>query len=124
VLGSSSTASVAGALRAAAESAKQALIQLAVEDERSPLHGADVSYQDGDLVAAHRRIGFPDLLATTGTSSVEGTGNDTGGDASRYAFHSFGAHFCEIRVNRFIAPGPARGAPGRSRPPAGSPTPT
>jgi xanthine dehydrogenase YagR molybdenum-binding subunit len=38
--GSSSTASVAGALRAAADSAKQALVQLAVTDERSPLHGA------------------------------------------------------------------------------------
>jgi xanthine dehydrogenase YagR molybdenum-binding subunit len=102
--GSSSTASVASALRAAADSAKQALIQLAVENERSPLYGLspdDVSYQDGDLVAPGRRAGFAAVLEATGTAAVEGTGNDSGGDASRYAFHSFGAHFCEIRVNRW-----------------------
>jgi xanthine dehydrogenase YagR molybdenum-binding subunit len=99
--GSSSTASVGAALLAAAESAKQALVQLAAGDVRSPLYGLEVSYSDGDLVAAGRRVGFADLLAATGTDGVEGSGNDTGGDASRYAFHSFGAHFCEVRVNRW-----------------------
>lgn len=99
--GSSSTASVSGALLAAAEAAKQALVKLAASDERSPLYGAEVSYQDGYLVGAGQRVAFADLLAATGTSSVEGNGNDSGGDASKYAFHSFGAHFCEVRVNRW-----------------------
>jgi xanthine dehydrogenase YagR molybdenum-binding subunit len=102
--GSTSTASVSSAAVAAAEAAKQALIQLAVTDEHSPLHGMDpasVSYQDGELVASDQRVAFADLLRATGSSSVEGTGNDSGGDANQYAFHSFGAHFAEVRVNRW-----------------------
>jgi len=102
--GSTSTASVGSALRAAVEAAIAALIQLAVSHERSPFHGmapAGVAYRDGELVAEGRRIAFGDLLETTSTSAVEATGRDSGGDGSRYAFHSFGAHFCEVRVNRW-----------------------
>jgi xanthine dehydrogenase YagR molybdenum-binding subunit len=102
--GSTSTASVGSALRAAVESAISALVQLAVSHERSPFHGmaaAGVAYRDGDLVGDGRRVAFGDLLEVTSTSAVEGTGRDSGGDGSRYAFHSFGAHFCEIRVNRW-----------------------
>jgi xanthine dehydrogenase YagR molybdenum-binding subunit len=102
--GSSSTAGVSSAAVAAAGSVKQALIQLAVSHDGSPFAGMDpasLSYQDGFVVGAGQRVAFADLLAATDTSFVEGSGNDSGGDASKYAFHSFGAHFVEVRVNRF-----------------------
>ncbi|WP_370961527.1 xanthine dehydrogenase family protein molybdopterin-binding subunit [Amycolatopsis sp. cg9] len=103
--GSTSSAGAAPALRAAADAATRALIQLAVDHPRSPFHGmnpGDVRYADGALSAAGRSIGFGTLLDTTGTAAVEATESGApGGDPERFAFHSFGAHFCEIRVNRF-----------------------
>jgi xanthine dehydrogenase YagR molybdenum-binding subunit len=104
--GSSGTASVAAALGNAALAATGELIRLATGHERSPLHGADpaeVTYLAGRLSAGGRRAGFAEILTATGTASVEATGTDagTGGDPTRYAFHSFGAHFCELRVNRW-----------------------
>ncbi|HEX2298031.1 MAG TPA: xanthine dehydrogenase family protein molybdopterin-binding subunit, partial [Pseudonocardiaceae bacterium] len=102
---SSSTAGVASALRPAAESAKRALIQLAVENPRSPFHGMDpqdVPYADGALTAAGRTVSFGELLEATGTPAVEATeGSGPGGDRQEFEFYSFGAHFCEIRVNRW-----------------------
>lgn len=102
--GSSSTASVAPALHAAAVAAQRALIQLAVDSPRSPFHGMaieDVRYAGGALTAAGRTIGFGTLLDMIGTAAVEATGTGApGSDTDHYAFHSFGAHFCEIRVNR------------------------
>jgi xanthine dehydrogenase YagR molybdenum-binding subunit len=103
--GSTSTASAAPALRAAAESAKRSLIQLAVENTRSPFHGMnpqDLRYADGALIAGRRRVGFGDLLEVTGTPAVEATeGGAPGGDPAQIAFYSFAAHFCEVRVNRW-----------------------
>jgi xanthine dehydrogenase YagR molybdenum-binding subunit len=38
----------------------------------------------------------------TGKSSVEATDvAEPGNEEERYAFHSFGAHFCELKVNRW-----------------------
>jgi xanthine dehydrogenase YagR molybdenum-binding subunit len=104
-LSSASTAGVASALRPAAESAQRALIQLAVENPRSPFHGMDpqdVRYADGALTAAGRTAGFGELLEATGTPAVEATeGAGFGGDQQGFEFSSFGAHFCEVRVNRW-----------------------
>ncbi len=108
--GSATTAGVAPELRAAAASATRALIQLAVENLRSPFHGMnpqDVRYADGAVVAGDRSVGFGDLLAATGTPAVEATEGAAGGFGGRdeapepFGFYSFGAHFCEVRVNRF-----------------------
>ncbi|TDC84004.1 xanthine dehydrogenase family protein molybdopterin-binding subunit [Micromonospora sp. KC606] len=102
---SASTAGAASALRLAAESVKRALIQLAVENPRSPFHGMnpqDVRYADGALTAAARRVSFGDLLEATGSAAVEATeGVGFGGDRQGFEFASFGAHFCEVRVNRW-----------------------
>jgi xanthine dehydrogenase YagR molybdenum-binding subunit len=101
--GSQSTASVAPATRAAAASAIKTLIDLAVQDERSPFHGLDpvaLRYDHGDLVAADRRMSFGRLLSQLNTPGVEASAPGTGGDPERYEFHSFGAHFCEVAVHR------------------------
>lgn len=102
---SASTAGATSALQLAAESAKRALIKLAVENPRSPFHGKnpeDVRYAAGALTAAGRTVSFKDLLAATGSAAVEATeGVGFGGDRQGFEFSSFGAHFCEVRVNRW-----------------------
>ncbi|BCL26774.1 molybdopterin cofactor-binding domain-containing protein [Streptomyces aurantiacus] len=43
-----------------------------------------------------------ELLATVGVRTVEATASAAPGpEADQYEFHSFGAHFCEVRVNRY-----------------------
>lgn len=102
---SASTAGAASALRLAAESAKRALIQLAVENSRSPFHGMkpqDVRYAAGALTAGRRTVSFSDLLEATGSPAVEATeGVGFGGDRTGFEYSSFGAHFCGVRVNRW-----------------------
>lgn len=101
--GSMTTGSTAPAVRAAADEAIAALIAFAVDTPGSPLHGADpasLTYRDGRVVAGAQSFGFERLLTAAGTHAVEATGSATGGTGrDRYAFHSFGAHFCEVRVN-------------------------
>ncbi|MCA2211782.1 xanthine dehydrogenase family protein molybdopterin-binding subunit [Jidongwangia harbinensis] len=105
--GSASTAGVAPALRDAAAAAVRSLTEIAVSDERSVLHGADpagVEYRAGALHAGGRSVTFGALLTATGHPAVEATASGgPGGPPAEYAFHSFGAHFCEVRVNRWTA---------------------
>lgn len=62
---------------------------------------SDVSYQDGSLAAgAGPRVPFGDLLSTVDVAGVEATRTSAPSPAP-YSFHSFGAHFCEVAVNRW-----------------------
>ncbi|MFC6083490.1 xanthine dehydrogenase family protein molybdopterin-binding subunit [Sphaerisporangium aureirubrum] len=105
VAASSSTASVGSAIMAAAELVKRELVELAITDTRSPFHGRpaeDVRYQNGDLLSGGRRLGFATLLRTLGLTGVEAVGSSAQGPEARdHAFASFGAQFCEVRVNRW-----------------------
>ncbi len=101
--GSQSVASVTPAIKAAAESAKLKLIQLAIKDKRSPFSGLkpdQLAYDRGSLSANGRSIKFGDLLTKLERGAVEATEMAAPGDEeSKYAFHSFGSQFCELRVN-------------------------
>ena len=103
--GSASTAGVAPALRDAAAAAVKALMDLAVSDSRSPLYGADLStveYRDGAVHAGGTSVPFGRLLTVTDRPGLEAVGQGgPGGSPAEYVFHSFGAHFCEVRVNRW-----------------------
>ncbi|WP_036968861.1 xanthine dehydrogenase family protein molybdopterin-binding subunit [Promicromonospora kroppenstedtii] len=103
-VGSGATASTVPAVQAAARAAVDELRRLAVTSPRSPWHGidpADLHYENGRLRSADRAMTFGQLLTTVGTPAVGGEGSHQPGDeANRYAIHSFGAHFCEVRVNR------------------------
>lgn len=103
-VGSGATASTVPAVQAAARAAVDELRRLAVTSTRSPWHGvdpADLHYENGRLRSADRAMTFGQLLTTVGTPAVGGEGSHQPGDeANRYAIHSFGAHFCEVRVNR------------------------
>jgi xanthine dehydrogenase YagR molybdenum-binding subunit len=117
--GSMSTASVGPAVQAAAESAKQKLIALAVSDRASPLHGASVQeadFQDGKVFLKSQRSKSEDaaaILARHGNKPVEATASVKPLiDPLQVPCHSFGAVFAEVavdaglgmtRVNRVVA---------------------
>jgi xanthine dehydrogenase YagR molybdenum-binding subunit len=93
------------AVHNAAAAARTAIIQLAVTAPGSPWHGkdaADLTYADGKVHGAGRSMSFGRLLTTVGRDHIEATGSARPGPVlSQYEFYNFGAHFCEVRVNRF-----------------------
>jgi xanthine dehydrogenase YagR molybdenum-binding subunit len=103
--GSTSVSSVTPAIQKAAESAKKKLIQLAIKDKKSPFFGMkidDLSYQNGELVGGGKSVDFGSLLSGIGRGSVEAVEMAAAGqEEEKYAFHSFGAQFCELKVNRW-----------------------
>jgi xanthine dehydrogenase YagR molybdenum-binding subunit len=102
---SAGTASSAPAVHAAARSATRALLELAVTHERSPFHGMrqdQVRYERGDVVGPGRRIAFGTLLGVVDLAGIDATETTAlGPERERFAFTSFGAHFCEVAVNRW-----------------------
>jgi xanthine dehydrogenase YagR molybdenum-binding subunit len=104
--GSGSTSTNGPAVQLAVAAATDALIQLAVQNERSPLHGLDpasVTYAGGTLTGNGITVPFGDLLSTVDVPAVEATATSPRNTRKDYAFRSFGAHFCEVRVNRWTA---------------------
>ncbi|CAB5082175.1 xanthine dehydrogenase family protein molybdopterin-binding subunit [Burkholderia cenocepacia] len=104
--GSQSAASVAPAVREAAWQARAKLIALAIADPGSPLHGAaadDVTVDNGWIVhrgAPSRRDPAAAVLARAGGRPIDAQATTKPGDEkSRYASHSFGAVFAEVRVD-------------------------
>jgi xanthine dehydrogenase YagR molybdenum-binding subunit len=105
--GSTSVSSVTPAIQKAAESAKKKLIQLAIKDKKSPFFGMkidDLFYQNGELVGGGKSVDFGSLLSGIGRGSVEAVEMAAAGEEEeKYAFHSFGAQFCGLKVNRWTA---------------------
>ena len=103
--GSQSTASVSPAVVAAADSATKKLISLAVSSPKSPFSGvktSDVSYANGMLQAGGKSVSFESVLSGLDRSAVEGSGTASPGEEEhKYGFLSFGAQFCEVRVNEW-----------------------
>jgi xanthine dehydrogenase YagR molybdenum-binding subunit len=103
--GSTSVSSVTPAIQKAAESVKKKLIQVAIKDKKSPFFGMkteDLVYQKGAIVGGGKSADFGSLLGAMGRSSVEAVEMAAAGEEEeKYAFHSFGAHFCQLKVNRW-----------------------
>ncbi len=108
--GSNSTATVGTAIHEVALLLHQALAELAVKDSKSPLH----TLNPADIVmVAPGRVGmkgdqsvsdsYADILKRAGKDSIsvqselhEPEENDN------LAFHSFGAHFCEVKIDPLL----------------------
>jgi len=104
--GSVTAASTGSAVNDVATALRQKLIQMAIADARSPLHGtvesnvrvANGSLTAGDLVNVSET--YAALLARNGGQPVEATiASRPGADAQQYSMHSFGAVFTEVRVD-------------------------
>ena len=103
---SSQTASVAAAIAAAADKLLQELLDLAKQQDASPLQGLsadEVELKAGGLVSkqdAAKGASYGDILrgAEKGFLEVEAAA-DKPTEAMKYSIHSYGAQFCEVRVN-------------------------
>jgi xanthine dehydrogenase YagR molybdenum-binding subunit len=105
--GSVTAASTGTAVHEAAMQLRSRLVQLAINDPASPLHGAAenaVRVVDGRLSLASDGAGGGDtyaaILARHGGQPVEVTSSSkAGAEAQQYSMHSFGAVFAEVRVD-------------------------
>ncbi|MBW0450718.1 xanthine dehydrogenase family protein molybdopterin-binding subunit [bacterium M00.F.Ca.ET.228.01.1.1] len=104
--GSQSAASVAPAVREAANAARAQLIALALADPASPVHGLaldDITVENGWVTSRSqpaRRDPAAAIIARSGGKPIEATSTVKPGDEKqKYSFHSFGAVFVEVRVD-------------------------
>jgi xanthine dehydrogenase YagR molybdenum-binding subunit len=105
--GSQSAASVCPAIEDAAKQVKLKLIQLAINDPQSPLHGAsdvDVDIKDASIFvksSPSKSEPFTALLARNGNKPVEAEGSaEPGQDKTSMSTHSWGAVFVEVAVDK------------------------
>jgi xanthine dehydrogenase YagR molybdenum-binding subunit len=109
--GSMTTASVLPAVKQAAENALKNLVQVALADARSPLHGQeeDAVTAAGGYVflkgsAPESGVPYGQVLAANNQAAVEGEAYlAPAEERERYAFQSWGAHFVEVKVDPDIA---------------------
>jgi xanthine dehydrogenase YagR molybdenum-binding subunit len=103
--GSVSVASVTPAVQKAADSAIKKLLQVAVHEKKSPFSGIkieELSYQNGKITGGGKSADFASLLNATGRSAVEAVEMaEPGPEEEKYAFNSFGAQFCKLKVNEW-----------------------
>jgi xanthine dehydrogenase YagR molybdenum-binding subunit len=109
--GSMSTASVTPAVQAAAEKARITLINMAVADAKSSVHGLaadEVDFRDGKIFrksAPGSGEKFSDLIARNGNRAVEGVASvKPTEDKTKYSSHSFGAVFVEVSIDPQLGP--------------------
>jgi xanthine dehydrogenase YagR molybdenum-binding subunit len=103
-------ASTGSAVHDVAVALREKLVQLAIADAQSPLHGVnamDVRAADGRLTLISdpaRAETYAALVARNGGQPVEATvSSRPGADAQQYSMHSFGAVFSEVRVDPDLA---------------------
>ncbi len=109
--GSMTTASVLPAVKKAAQEALKKLVQAAIADEKSSLHGRkedEVSASNGRVFAKgsspESGVSYGAVLKVQKLAAVEGEGTlNPGEERQKYAFQSFGAQFVEVKVDPEIA---------------------
>ncbi|MGI4737642.1 MAG: xanthine dehydrogenase family protein molybdopterin-binding subunit [Janthinobacterium lividum] len=121
--GSVAAGTVSSSVYLAAQDVWQKLIKMAVVDKKSPLYKAkpeDVAVEKGRLFLKKdpkKGEAFGDLMKRGDVTDIEGMAQGKYGsgyesasaaanaapahkdDAAQHAMHSFGAHFCEVRVD-------------------------
>jgi xanthine dehydrogenase YagR molybdenum-binding subunit len=108
--GSNSTGTVGTAIHEVAQKLHRALAEIAVQDSRSPLHRSNT--EDISMIAPGR-IGlkndnsksdsFDDILKRAGRESLDVQTEFKAADENKkMAFQSFGAHFCEVRIDPLL----------------------
>jgi xanthine dehydrogenase YagR molybdenum-binding subunit len=103
-VGSSGTHATVPMVVDAARNVIAELKRVAVTAERSPWHGAAVEelrYERGILHGLGHSMTFGRLLTVIGSPGIYMESAPGGQPVPGYVHHSFGAHFCEVRVNRF-----------------------
>ncbi|WP_419805017.1 xanthine dehydrogenase family protein molybdopterin-binding subunit [Terriglobus sp.] len=106
--GSQSAASVLPAIQDANTQLKLKLVDLAINDARSPMHGlqaADCDVKDGKLISKSqpgKTDALTDLIARNNNQPVEAQGQAEPGEShDAMTTHSWGAVFAEVAVHRY-----------------------
>lgn len=99
--GSSSTSTNGPAVQIAADAAKAELIRFAAQTPGSPFHGSQPRYENGYLISESKSMTFGALLTEMDVPAVEATAASPRINDPTRGFRSFGATFCEVRVNRW-----------------------
>ena len=104
--GSQTAASVGSAVFLAGQALRSKLIQLAIGDRKSPLYGAsesEITARMGGIFLKNdgqRGEDYTTLLARHNLPQMEARVDAAPGEEkNKYAMHSFGAHFAEVRVD-------------------------
>jgi xanthine dehydrogenase YagR molybdenum-binding subunit len=108
--GSQTAASTGSAVWLATRALREKLIQTAVTDPQSPVHGAksaDVAIIEGRIglaaqagLDASRSEALETLVMRSGQPSIEGFSDTKAGpEAKQYSGYSFGAQFAEVRID-------------------------
>jgi xanthine dehydrogenase YagR molybdenum-binding subunit len=101
--GSMTVASVGPAVLAACEAMRDKLLDFALNDQRlgwQDLNRDALRLQDQAVVGPRGRVSVAELMARRGQDFVVTSSSvKAGGEAKRYAMHSFGAQFVEVRVD-------------------------
>jgi xanthine dehydrogenase YagR molybdenum-binding subunit len=103
-VGSSATHATVPLVVGAARNVIAELKRLAVTEDGSPWQGAaveDLRYERGILHGLGHSMTFGRLLTAIGSPGIYMESSPDGAPIPGYVHHSFGAHFCEVRVNRF-----------------------
>jgi xanthine dehydrogenase YagR molybdenum-binding subunit len=104
--GSTSATCVGTAVQDACMVLRDKFIDMAIADSKSPLTGMkkdEIVAADGALMSktdSSRRDGYADILQRSGKSELDAKSREKQpGESSKYSMHSFGAHFCEVKVD-------------------------
>jgi xanthine dehydrogenase YagR molybdenum-binding subunit len=104
--GSNSTISVGAAVKAACDEAKKIIHGLVGEDEASPLMGTsfdEVVFRDGSIYRKDdvtKGETFAAILRRFELDQIEAEGEaGPGAESQKYSMGSYGAQFCEVRVD-------------------------
>jgi xanthine dehydrogenase YagR molybdenum-binding subunit len=109
--GSVTTASTTEAIARAVGAAQAKLVKLTERIPNSPLHGVprkSIAAIDGRIVdATHpaRGLSYAEILTATGKPWIEaeGTAEEHDPKTKGFTIQSFGAHFCEVRIDPLLA---------------------
>jgi xanthine dehydrogenase YagR molybdenum-binding subunit len=104
--GSQTAASTGSAVKLAGQALREKVIQIAVTDTRSAVHGAgagDVTIDNGFLVLKSnpaKKESLADMMARNGGDDIEAKGDaKPGPEKDKYSMYAFGAQFAEVHVD-------------------------
>jgi xanthine dehydrogenase YagR molybdenum-binding subunit len=101
--GSQTAASVGSAVHLAGQALQEKIVQMAITDPASPVHGAttqSVRIADGHISAGGKSETLAQLMSRHGADYIEAEGDAKPGDEKKhYSMYAFGAQFAEVRVD-------------------------
>jgi xanthine dehydrogenase YagR molybdenum-binding subunit len=101
--GSQTAASVGSAVHLVGQALREKIVQAAISDPASPIHGAntqDVRIEDGRISAGSKSETLTALIGRHSGDYIEAEAESKPGDEKKkYGMYAFGAQFAEVRVD-------------------------